>query len=241
MLYLRISPVYWGYGIPRGDGSAVVVVPGFLGMDFYLSELFRWLGGIGYKPFSSRIGFNAECPNLLVQQCLVQSVEHAYRKTGRKVHLIGHSLGGLMARAVATQIPKRVASLITLGAPLRGFAVHGAVERLADYIRQQILERNGDAVLPTCYTPRCTCEFAQTLAINVPKKIRQTAIYTRDDGVIDWRQCRTGDPEIDVEVAATHMGLVFSPLVYQAIAERLFQARAPNGRAHREELNRRAA
>jgi triacylglycerol lipase len=36
--YLRVSPVCWGYGIPRGDGSAVVVIPGFLMTDFYLGE-----------------------------------------------------------------------------------------------------------------------------------------------------------------------------------------------------------
>jgi hypothetical protein len=30
MATLRISPVYWGFGVPEGDGSAVVVIPGFM-------------------------------------------------------------------------------------------------------------------------------------------------------------------------------------------------------------------
>lgn len=33
---LRTSPVSYGLSVKRGDGSAVVVVPGFMGTDFYL-------------------------------------------------------------------------------------------------------------------------------------------------------------------------------------------------------------
>src|SRR5689334_25365172 len=66
MVYLRISPVYWGFGIPRGDGAAVVVIPGFLGTDLYLTEFRAWLSRIGYTPYFSGIGVNAECPNLLI-------------------------------------------------------------------------------------------------------------------------------------------------------------------------------
>src|SRR5579885_58983 len=97
MLYLRISPVYWGLSIPRGDGSAVVVIPGFLGTDFYLGELRGWLRRIGYKPYFSCIGLNAECPNLLIRHRLIETIEKAYAQTGRKVHLVGHSLGGTLA------------------------------------------------------------------------------------------------------------------------------------------------
>ena len=59
MVCLKVSPVYWGFGIPPGDGSAVVVVPGFMGTDLYLSEFRAWLGRIGYKPYHSKIGLNA--------------------------------------------------------------------------------------------------------------------------------------------------------------------------------------
>jgi hypothetical protein len=31
----------------------------------------------------------------------------------------------------------------------------------------------------------------------------------------------TGDPKVDVEVSATHIGMAFSPLVYSVVAERL--------------------
>src|SRR3954465_12602021 len=152
MVYLRISPVYWGFGVPRGDGSAVVVIPGFLGTDLYLAEFRAWLGRIGYKPFISNIGLNAERPNLLIRQRLNATIEKAYKETKRRVHLVGHSLGGVLARSVASQMPDRIASVITMGSPFRGVAVHPTVLRVAELVRIQIQQRHGKGVLPDCYT-----------------------------------------------------------------------------------------
>jgi len=139
MAYLRISPVYWGSGIPRGDGAPVVVVPGFLGTDFYLTEFRAWLRRIGYKPYGSRIGLNADCPNLLIKHRLAATIQKAFRAEKRKVHVIGHSLGGVLARSVAAQMSDKVASLITLSSPFRGVVAHPSVLRVADLVRRQIL------------------------------------------------------------------------------------------------------
>src|SRR5271166_5981682 len=103
ILFLHATPVYYGFGVPRGDGSAVVIIPGFLGTDLYLTELFAWLRRIGYRPYFSGIGVNAECPNLLIQRRLTQTIDTALAESGRKIHLIGHSLGGVIARSVAGQ------------------------------------------------------------------------------------------------------------------------------------------
>lgn len=51
LLLLHSSPIYYGLGVQRGNGSAVVLVPGFLGTDAYLSQLHSWLGRIGYRPY----------------------------------------------------------------------------------------------------------------------------------------------------------------------------------------------
>ena len=221
---LHAAPVYYGFGVPRGDGSAVVIIPGFLGTDLYLTELHAWLRRIGYRPYFSGIGLNAECPNLLIQRRLNQTIEKALAETGKRIHLIGHSLGGLIARSVTAQRPDDVASVITLASPLRGTVVNRAVLRAAEAVRLRILEESGPEVLPSCYTGSCTCSFLNSLQRKVPASVHETAIYTRYDGVVDWRYCMTMNPDVDVEVPGTHVGMTFNPVVYSVVAERLFLA-----------------
>lgn len=227
ILLLHASPVYYGLGVPHGDGSAVIVIPGFLGTDLYLSYLQAWLKRIGYQPYSSGIGINAECPNLLIERHINEVVEQAIRDTGRKVHLIGHSLGGIMARSLANRRPNDIASVITLAAPFRGTVAHHSILRAAETVRRQIHREHGRGgdILPQCYTSRCTCEFVNYLRTEMNPEIEQTAIYTRDDGIVDWRYCLTGDEENDYEVPGTHIGLAFNASVYRIIAKRLADAR----------------
>lgn len=225
ILMLHATPVYYGLGVPRGNGSAVIIIPGFLGTDLYLTELHAWLGRIGYRPYFSGIGVNAECPNLLIQRRLNSTIDKALRETGRKVHLIGHSLGGVIARSAAGQRPRDIASVITLAAPIHGTVAHRGVLNAAEAVRLRILEEHGGGVLPDCYTGRCTCDFLGSLRRRVPDSMLETAIYTLQDGIVDWRYCMTRDPEKDVEVPGTHIGMAFNPAAYSVIAERLAKAR----------------
>ncbi len=135
LLLLHSSPVFYGLGIPRGDGSAVVLVPGFLGTDAYLRQLHSWLNRIGYRPYFSGIGLNAECPNLLIQRRLKDNIDRALDQTGKRIHVIGHSLGGIIARAIACQRSDDVASVITLAAPFRGAVIHPTVRRAVETVR----------------------------------------------------------------------------------------------------------
>ena len=226
VLLLRASPSYYGIGVPRGDSSGVIVIPGFLGTDLYLMEMYAWLRRIGYRSYFSGIGLNAECPNLLIQRRLNETIDRARAETGRKIHLIGHSLGGIIARAAASQRPTDVASVITLGSPFRGTVVHSRVLRAAEIVRKQILQNHGPGVLPDCYTGRCTCNFLDSLRRDLPRSVAETAIYTRTDGVVDWQYCITDDPAIDVDVPGTHLGLAFNPAVYDTVADRLARATA---------------
>jgi triacylglycerol lipase len=225
ILLLHASPVYYGFGIPRGDGAAVVIIPGFLGSDLYLVEIFAWLRRIGYRPYYSGIGLNADCPNLLIRHRLNQTISLARRETRRKVHLLGHSLGGLLARAAAAERPRDVASVITLGSPFRGAVVNPEIQRAVEAVRQRILLTQGEKVFPDCYTGRCTCSFVGCLRRDFPGTVAETAIYSRTDGFVDWRYCVTGDPANDFEVTGTHVGLAFNPVAYSLIAERLARRR----------------
>jgi pimeloyl-ACP methyl ester carboxylesterase len=224
ILLLHASPIYYGFGVPHGDGSGVVIIPGFLGTDLYLMELHGWLGRIGYRPYFSGIGINADCPNLLIQRHLNETTERARAETGRKIHLIGHSLGGVIARSVAGQRPRDVASVITLASPIRGTVTSRTVFHAAEAVRLRILQEHGRGVLPDCYTGRCTCNFVDSLSRDIPDSMLQTAIYTRHDGIVNWRYCMTRDPAVDFEVPGTHIGMAFNPSAYTIVAERLAKA-----------------
>ncbi len=224
LLLLHASPVYYGMGVPRGDGSAVIIIPGFLSTDDHTRHLYIWLGRIGYRPYFSGVGINAGCPNLLVRERLTATVKQALADTGRRVHLIGHSLGGMMARSIAARRPSDIASVIALASPFRGTVAHPAVLAAAETIRQDTLKQHGNRVLSECSTERCTCAFVRSLRRSISPSVVETAIYTRDDGVVDWRYCRTGNATNDFEVPGTHLGMVFNPAVYAIIAARLSEA-----------------
>ena len=216
---LHASPVYYGFGVPRGDKSAVIVVPGFLATDHYLWEMNLWLRRIGYQPYMSSIGWNAECLNVQTDK-LAATIDKAYAKTGRKVHLIGHSLGGVLSRSIAARKAEQVASVITLGSPFRGVRSHPLVLDRADDVRNYLLRQRREE-WPDCYTGYCTCPAVQAMMGQMPDSIRQTSIYTKTDGVVDWQVCVTDDPAENFEVKGTHMGLAFNPDVYRLIAQRL--------------------
>ncbi len=226
IVLLHATPVYYGFGIPHGDDSGVVIIPGFLGTDLYLMELHAWLERIGYRPYFSGIGINAECPNLLIQRRLRETIDQALSDTGRRIHLIGHSLGGVIARSVAGQRPRDVASVITLASPFRGTVTSRTVLHATEAIRQKILREHPEKVLPDCYTGRCTCNFIDSLKRDIPDSMVETAIYTRHDGIVDWHYCMTKNPEVDFEVLGTHIGMAFNPSAYAIVAKRLAMAQS---------------
>ncbi len=235
-LRLKASKAYYGFGIPHGDGAPVVLVPGFLAVDIYLMELYLWLCRIGYSPYMSRIGHNADCPNILTDH-LLKTVRRARKETGRKVHLVGHSFGGVLARGVASNHPELTESVVTLASPYRGVRVHPWVLSTSKLVRWSINHRiarpRHEHIDKDCYTSRCACGFACTWREDFPTAVRQLSVYTKSDGIVDWRVCVGDAPETNVEVSGTHVGLVFNPEVYRILAFHL--ASVPvggqNGRA----------
>lgn len=226
---LRTNPVYYGLGIPKGQGEPVITVPGFLGSDLYLLELNLWLRRIGYTAHRSGIGRNSECPDILVDR-LVATIEQASDEAGEPVRLIGHSLGGMLSRSAALLASDRVKAVITLGSPFRGVRSHPTVLRTGQFVRERIKARGEEArpnhkpLREACFSGSCNCGFVESLRAGLPATIHQTAIYTKTDGIVDWSVCITGDPTIDIEVKGTHCGLAWNPQVYKLIAQRLDEA-----------------
>ena len=201
-LSLRLSSVFAGMGIERGRGEAVVLVPGLLAADASMMELSGWLARLGYAPYVSGIGVNALSSEPAIVR-LLATIDRAYTETGAPVRLVGHSLGGVIARGAALRDPDRVAQVITLGSPVQGLGAHPAVLAMARMI-------HGDDI------DGCLKASQQPL----PGGIAETNIYSKSDGVVDWRTCSRDDATA-VEVGGTHTGLIANAEAYRAIATAL--------------------
>ena len=215
-LALRLSPVYRGIGVPRGDGSAVVLVPGFMGTDLYLTELYFWLRRMGYRPYMSAIGMNAQCPGRLAKR-LLRTMEQASGETGRPVRVVGHSLGGIIGRSACQQRPDLASQLIYVGSPVRGVHANQAIQATVSLVRVAVRGGSRD----DCLTESCRCGFGRSAATPLPPSVTHAAIYTRVDAVVDWRDSQERDSRLNHEVGGTHVGLVYNPRAYRVLAHLL--------------------
>ncbi|MEO8218855.1 MAG: alpha/beta fold hydrolase [Acidobacteriota bacterium] len=232
---LRQSAIYRGVGVPRGHGQVVILVPGFLGSDGSLSEMRRWLVRIGYRVLPSGIDRNMDCPDVTLAR-LIEAAEAGAQLGGARVKLIGHSLGGTLSRAVAVRRPDLIGQVITLASPIHEIVAHPFVITIARFLESHLPSpdehprRHGNHF----HDGSCSCDTLDALSRPFPKDVARTAIYTRSDGVIDWQSAREDDPEMNIEVQGSHLGLIVNREVYQAIGQLL-----PTG--HDREIEREVA
>src|SRR5882762_6956663 len=114
---LVTDPVFWGSNVPRGDGHPVLLIPGLLANDDYLQPLSNWLRRAGYSPIWSGLRIDPGFSESAIRR-VTERVEQEHRSTGLRVSIIGHSMGGALARAAAVRCPNAVRHVITLGSPL---------------------------------------------------------------------------------------------------------------------------
>ncbi len=141
-------------------------------------------------------------------------ITHAFndlrRDSGEPVTVIGWSLGGLYARALASRSPEDVRHVITLGSPFRMASradSHAAtlyralstlhVEPMDNHLRQRVY--SGPPPVPT------------------------TSIFSRTDGVVPWQSCidDPGPMNENIEVHGAHVGLGHHAAVLRVVADRL--------------------
>lgn len=213
---LVADPVWWGRGVPRGSGERVFLIPGLFAGDWSLVTLGRWLTRIGYRPITAGIQINGDCAGATVDRLAKRLREQV--PIGERVTLIGQSRGGLMARALAVREHERVAGLITLGSPmLDEWAIHPLL--------QNAIHRVAHSRIPHTFTRACEhgdcCrQYLAERAARVPAGIGFVSLYTRSDGIVDWRTCL--DPQAEaVEVEGSHAGMGASAPAYRAIAAAL--------------------
>jgi len=227
---LVVDGVFYGRGVPRGDGRVVLVVPGLFGNDLYLRPLRGWLGRMGYRPVRSSLRFNAGCPRRMCEQVEAQ-IEREVGARAVPMTLIGHSRGGILCRALAGQLGSRISHLITLGSPLAAIAEAARAGWWRSPSQMGVAQTVADAGLrarrrldPECTFPDCGCPYVGNLARALSEQTKVLCIYSRDDPIIPVGAARLEQPGVrNLEVGGTHSGLVYNRAVYRAIATALAQ------------------
>jgi pimeloyl-ACP methyl ester carboxylesterase len=217
---LRRDPVLRGEGVPRGDGAPVLLVPGFLAGDPTLGTMAAWLKRLGHRPCRARIRANVDCETRTLDR-LEASVERLSERYGRRVAVVGQSRGGTMARGLALRRPELVSTVVALGSPVVDqFAVHPLVR-----VQVTALGALGTLGVPGLVARGCThgacCEETRARAGDpFPADVRYVSVYSRSDGIVDWRSCL--DPAAEqVEVHSSHIGMAVHPDVFRAVARAL--------------------
>lgn len=217
---LLVDPVAYGVGIPRGDGRAVIVVPGFLASDDSLLLLRRWLRLVGYRPQTAGFLLNADCSEHAVER-LERLAASLHSTGGRRVAVIGHSRGGHMARALAARRPDLVSHAISMGADLQGLFGISTPTRFAVGVARRGLHLARRTRDPSCFRSCCRCTFIRDYTAPIPTdRVRLTSIYSRGDGVVRWERMIVEEADC-VEVTGSHIGLMANRKVYRVIGDAL--------------------
>lgn len=226
--------VFYGSGVRKGAGQPVLLIPGFFAGDWTMLTMARWLARLGYRPYLSGIDCNVGCPDRKVAW-LGRRIGQITRGGGRPVVLVGHSLGGMLARSAAVESPERVRHVVMLGAP-RNIDLTAISPQCRPTLRlmQSLWGIAGGT--PRCGTSRCPCGFAGALSISFPAGVGLSSIFSRADEVIGWRYCV--DPEAhNYEVRGNHMSLLVNRHVYRLVGKILAghgeaDRAVPDGRHH---------
>jgi hypothetical protein len=128
-----------------------------------------------------------------------------------------------MARALAKRRPDLVSGIVTLGSPNAGMLhIHplvlgsvGVVGALGTLGVSHLFTFN-------CLFGDCCAEFRTSLGSpEFPEEVGYTAVYSKKDGIVQWKACL--DPAADelVEVNSSHCGMGFHPDVYGIVGRSL--------------------
>ena len=193
---------------PRGDGRPIILLPGYLTHDAVMMPLAHYLSSLGYRTYSSGVGINQGNVKKEIERMIYRVQELKRRNRGKPITLIGWSLGGIIARETARRLDKDVREVITLGSPIVGGpkytslagTIGGSRERKLDKMEKRIHLRNLTGL-----------------------KQPVTSIYSKSDGVVDWRASldRYNKQARNIEVSGTHFELGVNPRVWRAIADAL--------------------
>lgn len=196
---------------PRGDGRAVMLLPGLFNSDRSNFVMRRYLNGLGYRAHGWGLGRNLGVRTVGPGAERFLARLEALAAEAGPVTLIGVSLGGIIARMAAHARPDLVREVVTVASPYAGSGKATNVWRAFEWVTG---ERLDDPAVR-----------ARSEAIARPLPVPATAIWSRSDGLVAGAICRC-DHARAVEVRSGHLGVQMRPEVLLRIAE-VLGGRAP--------------
>ena len=201
---------------PKGDGHPVLLLPGFMSSERPLQPLKAYLGNRGYAVdtwgFGRNVGFQEKHA-----KALVQKIRYLHHKHGRKVSLVGWSLGGAFAMFGAHQASECVRSVITLGSPVSPEPGSRSTAAAVRALYRMVAHPLG---------PIAHAAQPRTRRLRVPPPLPVSCLYSISDGVVPPQDATIdGDPRLheNIRVPGSHVGLGFNPVVMWIVADRLAQ------------------
>ena len=215
------SDVIGGAGVPEGDGRGVLLIPGFLAGDGSLGTMTNWLRAAGFRTRRAGIRVNVACSELACTR-LEERLEGLADRTGRRVVIVGQSRGGVLAKVLGARRPDLVAGVVTLGSPVVSqLAVHPLVLAQIGMLAALGSGPVSGLISWSCLRGGCCAPFRAALAGPFPPAVGYVALYSRSDGIVDWRSCMDPAADACVEVRASHCGMGLNAGVYRVLARAL--------------------
>jgi pimeloyl-ACP methyl ester carboxylesterase len=218
---LMRDPIFRGEGMRDGRGRAVLLIPGFLAGDGSLGLMAGWLKRAGYRPVRAGMRANVDCSGATLER-LEERVEAIVAERGARAAVVGQSRGGGLAKALAARRPDLIRGIVTLGSPqVDPLAVHPFVR-----LQVEAVSRLGSLGAPglfkrSCLDGDCCAGYWQQIAEPCPDGVGFVSIYSRSDGIVDWRACLDPCADEHVEVSASHCGMAVHPDAWRTIAAAL--------------------
>jgi pimeloyl-ACP methyl ester carboxylesterase len=191
-------------------------MPGFTAGDATMIGLRLYLRSRGYRVETWGFGRNTGF-KLKFSHALEQKLRFLHHQHGRKVSLVGWSLGGVYAYYAAHAAPECVRTVISLGSPMRFSAADFKTPLLVRAVYRYFAHPMG---------PVAHLAHVRAKVLRSPPPVPSTCIYSMTDGVVPPQAARLDDKEGQHEniwVPGSHLGLGFNAAVMWIVADRLAQ------------------
>lgn len=207
----------------RAAVEPVLLVPGFMAGDATLTLMARELRRHGYRTYRSNIHVNMGCTREAAER-LERRIESIVLRRGRPLTIVGHSLGGMLARGLAVRRPDLIDAIVTMGSPvLAPGAVHGLLAMNVDLLNRLTRAGIGGLMSDDCTSGECAQQSFTEMQAPLDDSVAFTAIWSRRDGIVDPQACL--DPAAtQVEVASSHCGMAVDPAAVDAVLAALENA-----------------